>query len=534
MQGFIATEIEVVLLLIVVSLVAVVARYSRLPYTVALVIVGIVLTVQTMLQSIELTPDLVLALFLPPFVFEAAFHLQFRDLRDDLGPILALAVPGVVLSTALVGGLLYVLDVLPLPLALLFGALISATDPVSVVATFKSVGAPRRLSTLVEGESLFNDGTAIVLFHIALGLALVGHISPVEGITDFLIESVGGLAVGFIIGYLIAFFIARIDDYLIEITLTTVLAYGSYLFAQEILHVSGVLAVVMAGLISGNVGVRGMSPTTRIVLTNFWEYVAFLANSFVFLLIGLSIQLDQLLRYLPAVLASIAVVLVARVLTVYVLGALVKRFKRDLPASYFHVMIWGGLRGAVSLALALSLPFALGVAERSQLLAMSFGVVTFSLLVQAITIPALLRKLGLAEGKPFSAGYEHLQGELLAIRAARHRLDELYREGALVPNAWRTVEAELEEREQGVVKEIDALLATHPDLANTLVTLARREALRAQRAALSALAGEGLLSQEVINQLQAEVDEALLSTHDTPPQVEVNSDLSISMGREDA
>lgn len=479
-----------------------------MPYTVALVLAGLALTVQNELQ-LELTPELVLAFFLPPLLFEAAFHIQFRELREDLGPILALAVPGVVLSAALTGGLLYAAGILALPQALLFGALISATDPVSVVATFKAMGAPRRLTTLLEGESLFNDGTAIVAFQIVLVLALAGTLDPLKGLVDFFRVSLGGLAIGAVLGYAIAQLIARIDDYLIEITLTTILAFGSYLIAERF-HVSGVLAVVMAGLINGNLGPRGMSPTTRIVLFNFWEYIAFLSNSFIFLLIGMNVNLDELGLYLQPVLIAVAAVLVTRAIVTYTLGSIVRIFKRNLPFSYLHVLVWGGLRGAVSLALVLSLPFTL--AERRQLLAMAFGVVLFTLLAQATSIPLLLRRLGFAGNQRTPAEYERLQGELLAIRAARRHIDHLHREGALIPHAWETVEQELDQRERQALGAIDELLAKHPELQEEIISLARKEALRAQRAALASLAREGLLSEETLSELQAEVDSALQET----------------------
>ena len=510
MDGFLTTQTRVVEVLVVVSVVAVLARRIKLPYTVALVLAGLGLSLQTQLH-LELTPDLVLALFLPPLVFEAAFHLQFRDLREGIGPILALAVPGVALSTAMIGGLLYITRVLPLPAALLFGALISATDPVAVVATFRALGAPRRLTTLVEAESLFNDGTAIVVFRIMLGLVLAGTLSPAQGLTDFLRVAAGGLVVGIVFGYMTALLTGRIDDYLIETTLTTVLAYGSYLVAEE-LHLSGVLAVVMAGLINGNVGARRMSPSTRIVLFNFWEYVAFLANSFVFLLIGMNVVVAELLRYLQPALIAVVAVLVARAVTVYGLGTFVHLFKRDVSLSHLHVMVWGGLRGAVSLALALSLPYA--VDERRQLLAMAFGVVLFTLLAQATTIPFVLRRLGFTRGAERSLAYQRLQGELLAARAARQHIDRLHDEGALIPRARAMVDEELKHREEQVLAAIDDLFTAHPELEVEAVTLARREALRAQRAALAGLAREGLLGPDIVNQLQAEVDAAL----HTPPE----------------
>jgi len=504
-ESFLDREIEIVEVLLIVTLVALFTRRIKLPYTVALVLAGLGLAFQDQLR-IELTPELVLALFLPPLVFEAAFHLQLDRLRANLTPILTLAIPGVLLSTALVGGMLAFFGILPLPVALLFGALISATDPVAVIAVFRAVGAPKQLTVLVEGESLLNDGTAIVIFHIMLALVVGGALSPVEGIINFFVVSVGGLFIGLVLGYGIARLIAQIDDYLIEITLTTVAAFGSYLIAEE-LHVSGVLAVVMAGLINGNLGPSGMSPTTRIVLVQFWEYLAFLANSFVFILIGMNVEYGELLQFLQPALIAVVVVLVARSATVYGLGAVARLFRVDVTAAYLHVLVWGGLRGAVSLALALSLPFAIG--ERRQLLAMSFAVVLFTLLAQATTIPALLSHLNLTSKKQTPHEYERLQGELLAMRAAGRHLDRLYHEGGLLPVVWETVKQEVDQREATLSGELRSLLEVQPEVRTQVLTLARLEVLRAQRAALDELGRAGYLSEEVVSELDAEVTAAM-------------------------
>ncbi len=506
MENLVQVETLIIELFLVITLVALAARRLRIPYTMALVLTGLALTAQGMFR-IELTPELVLALFLPPLLFEAAFHLQLRQLLEDLPLLLLLAVPGLLLGAVLVGLGLSRFGILSWTEALLFGVLISATDPVAVVTTFKALGAPRRLSTLVEGESLLNDGTAVVLFGIVLALARGGDLDVAEGLREFFRVALGGLAVGAILGQLVARLIARVDDYLIEISLTTVLAYGSYLLA-EYLHVSGVLAVVAAGLTNGNLGTQGMSATTRIVLTHFWEYVAFLANSFVFILIGLAVDVELLLLNVTPILITVGIVLAARGLVVYGLSALARWGLRSrLPWRYIHVLWWGGLRGAVGLALALGLPP--DFSARGALQVLAFGVVLFTLLVQAPTAAPLLRRLGLTAHREEEYEYEWLQGRILALRAAREQLARMYRRGALTPQVWETVSAELEQAEQEAAQALHAYTQANPQLMERAMGAARREALRTQRAALLSLAQEGVLAPEVADSLIAEVDRAL-------------------------
>ena len=523
MEGFIATETLVIELLLIVSLVAIAVRRLRIPYTVALVIVGLLLTTQQPLK-LDLTPELILTLLVPPLVFEAAFHLNLRDLRRDLLGILLLAIPGVLIVTVIVGGLTSLVTPLALPVALVFGALISATDPVAVVALFRALGAPKRLALLIEGESLFNDGTAIVVYNLVLVSALTGVIHPVQGVVEFLRVAAGGLAVGFVLGWLIAQLIARIDDYLIETTLTTVLAFGAYLIAER-LHFSGVLAVVAAGLINGAIGPQGMSPTTRIVLFSFWEYVAFLANSFVFLLIGLQVNIPTLVANWQPVVWAIVAVLASRAVVAYGLGWIHNRLTVPIPWRWLHVLNWGGLRGAIALALALSLPAALGP-QRELVQVMTFGVVLFTLLVQTMTMKPLLRRLGISAPDPIQTEYETRHGRMVAFRAAALHLDKMQRDGFLSQQTWEILRPQLLARAEQMSLDVSAIQQDHPELAVEELENARRELLRAQRSTLRSLQHDGVISEEVFEKLATEIDAGLVGERRAVTEVGQTEDAS--------
>ena len=450
---------------------------------------------------------------MPPLVFEAAFHVEFRRLREALLPILVLAIPGVLLTTVIVGYIISAGLGIPLSSALVFGALTAATDPVAVVALFRQLGAPKQLSVIVEGESLFNDGTAIVVFNLMLAAALPAAGSStqaggiVAGIADFVRVSAGGLAIGAGLGWLVAQLIARLDDYLIETTLTTVLAFGAYLVAER-LHVSGVLAVVAAGIISGNYGPQGMSPTTRIVLFNFWEYLAFVANSLVFLLIGLDVNLPQLSANLAPIGVAILAVITSRLLVVYGLTWLANRGRRQISLQYQHVLFWGDLRGAISLALVLSLPATF--AERELLRVMAFGVVLFSLLVKGTTMSLVLRRLGLTQKGEVTLEYERRHARLMAARAAYDRLEQIHKSGMLTTTTWDELRPELEQRIKRFREAQHMLLLEQPALRGEEADDARREGLRAERAMLTNLLNTGAISEHVFEELVTEVDAALV------------------------
>ena len=514
MDAFLSTETLIIELLLIVSIVAIAVRRLRIPYTVALVLVGLVITFQSTFKF-ELTPELILALFVPPLVFEAAFHLNFQELRRNLPAILLLAVPGVILTTFIIGGLLAFGIKLSLPVALVFGSLIAATDPVAVVALFRSLGMPRRLTTLIEGESLFNDGTAIVLFNLMVAIALTSQFNLVNSVSNFFTVSIGGIVVGLILGWLVAQLISRVDNYLIETTLTTILAFGSYLVAERF-GFSGVLAVVAAGLVNGNTSQHGMSPTSRIVIFNFWEYIAFLANSILFLLIGLQVNITSLLSSWQPILWAILAVFVSRIIVVYGLSWLVKRVAEPIPLRWQHILNWGDLRGAISLALALSLPLSMG-AERDLLRVMTFGVVLFTLLVQSTTMGPLIRWLKIITRSEAQVEYELQHARLTAMRSAVARLDRLHNDGMLSSHTWEKLKRFITREASNLAEKVRGMLQADPVLEAEELDTGWREMLRAQRASMLSLRQDGVISDDVFEQLSSDIDAQLSEGYPSMP-----------------
>ncbi len=388
-------------LLMAASIIAILAARLRIPYTAALVAGGLVLGMMpagqgSLLDAAHrphwLTPDIILIVFLPALVFEGSVRLNFEELLRDFVPLLILANAGVVLATLVTGFLVYWWVGLPILVAFLFGAIISATDPISVLALFKNWKVDPRLALIIEGESLLNDGTAAVLFQIIAAAVLAGRFGILQGIEDYFLSIFGGAAVGILFGYIGSRVTARINDPQIEITLTALVAYGSYLLAYHA-HLSGIIATASAGLMVGNVGRRGMGPETRAAMQAFWEYVSFVMNSILFLLIGMEVHVSSLLRSYQMVLLAVAAVLVGRAVSIYLLVPASNAISEDIPAGWQHVLFWGGLRGALALALVLSLQT--DFPDRAQLLDLIFGVVVFSILVQALTVKPLLRFLHL-------------------------------------------------------------------------------------------------------------------------------------------
>ena len=382
------------LILSIASIVAMLCQRLRLPYSVGLVLAGIGLGLSPYSLDIPLSRELIFTVFLPPLIFEASLHLKWRELARDLPVTMMLAVPGVAIATAVVAAGAHYLLGWSWIAAGLFGALIAATDPVSVIAAFRTMDVEPRLGRVVETESLLNDGTAAVAFAILVAIALGAQATVTSIGMMFAWTVVGGVVIGAAVAGLLLLIAGRTEDHLVEISLTMIAAYASFLLADHF-EMSGVLATLTAGLLFGNLGWLGpISEGGRSHVHSFWEYAAFLVNSIIFLLIGGEVIGQPLSGFLLTSTIAIILVLLGRALAVYPLSALFALTRLRVALKHQHVLFWGGLRGALALALALALPAQ--IAERQEIVIVAFAVVAFSIFVQGLTMPLLMRRLSTA------------------------------------------------------------------------------------------------------------------------------------------
>lgn len=392
-------------LLIIAVLVAIIARRLGLPYVVGLVVAGVCLAFSPIHLAVSLTRNVIFEVILPPLLFEAALNIQWKDLRQDALPILSLAIPGTVIAAVAITLAAYYGLNWPLTSSLMFGILIAATDPVAVIATFRDNHVHGRLRLLVESESLLNDGVAAVLFALALAWTEAAGQSHLQatGVIELLSTTIGGgILIGAACTALAILLAGRTEDYLVENTVTTVLAYASFLLAEH-WHCSGVLATVTAGLLMGNINLIFKGRYSRVLTEKgrefshaLWEYIAFIANSLVFLLIGMTVAGIPFHAFTgKGLVLTIFVLFISRALTVYPIAALFSYSRWKISLKFQHILFWGGLRGALGMALALSLPQDLPL--RREVIVATFAVVVFSVVVQGLTMPLLLNLLGITQ-----------------------------------------------------------------------------------------------------------------------------------------
>ncbi|MBW4466512.1 MAG: cation:proton antiporter [Pegethrix bostrychoides GSE-TBD4-15B] len=513
--GIAAYVISGIILLLVATAVALLSRRFQIPYVTGLVLAGLGIA-SFLPQNIGLDSSLILNLFLPILLFEAAIKTDISRLRSTVRPIALLAGPGVVVATGITAitlklGLL--LDWIP---ALLLGSILAITDTVSVIAVFKGVAVPARLITIVEGESLFNDGVALVLFNLILLTQSRGNVGWLEAVQTLVFVMVGGALVGLVLGYLSAELFARSDDGS-GILLTVALALGAFQLGHW-LGVSGVVAVVVAGLMVGNVGLsRRVSASSRVTLYSFWDYAGFGVNTFIFLLIGVELRPVDSWQILPAVLLAVLAYQGGRLLSVYPLLAGLHWFGHPIPLRWQHVLFLGNIKGSLSMALALSLP--LSLAGRSNLIAIVFGSVLLSLVGQGLSLPWMVKRLQLAEVSPAQQQTEALRAQLIAAKAAQDELEGMLKTGILPKSIYEEMRAKYQVQ---VAKAERSLRDLYDRWAVEVATDAavrdpdgldaiRKRLLLVEKGALSEALRRGLVSELAVRERLRQIDEQILT-----------------------
>jgi CPA1 family monovalent cation:H+ antiporter len=519
-------------LLFVATLLSVVTARLKMPFALTLVGVGcaIGIAIHFMpfldgLGAVHLSNDLLTYILLPTLIFQAAFAIDSRLLGQNFLPVMVLAVPAVLVSFLVAGygsaALIHNNAVLPLTAALLFGVFISSTDSTAMASIFQEIGAPKRLAILSDGENLFNDAISIVIFQMVIGYA--GIQTGMDGIEvtsfrqavgTFCVNFFGGLAAGWVMGHLIGKVIEIIrDDDLVEILLTTTSAYLAFFVSQQLLHVSGIMAVVGIGLVLGSAGITKYTPSTIEYLSRFWEYLAFIASSLIFLLIGLEIVTQHNVRGFAYPMAvGIVMAVVARAVSIYGLFPIVNRLPNieRVDVRYQSVMVWGGMRGAMTLVLALSLPAGVagvsaGYPYRDVLIAMSFGVVVFSLLVQGLTLETLVKRLGLHR---VAVPDQFLRDETLleAKGRARQRITELRKAGMFSESVTSELESRYGAEQEELRGKLDELRERGLLGSREEFRLLKREYLLVEKRVYQDLFHRGQLSEKVLHELHHSIE----------------------------
>jgi monovalent cation/hydrogen antiporter len=508
--------------MVAVAALSVLARAVNVPYPILLVIGGIVLGAIPGLPDIALDPDLVLALFLPPLLYGAAFFSSLRDLRRDLRPISLLAVGLVLITTcavavtahALIGGLNWAA-------AFALGAIVSPTDALAATTIARRLGAPRRLVNVVEGEALLNDGVALFAYRFAVAAAVGGGFSLWEAGWRFVVGAAGGILVGLAVGWLITEVRRRIEDAQVEITISLITGYAAFLPA-EALGLSGVLAAVAAGIYLGWMAPHIASPATRIEVRPVWNNLTFLLNAVLFILVGLQLPvvLDGLSGHSTSGLIGQAAVVCAAVVGLriawgftvpYLLRAIDRRpsvVARRASGRERFLVAWSGMRGAVTLAAALALPLRTDAGapfpERDLIIFLAFTVVLFTLVFQGLTLPLLMRRLEVHDDG--AEEHEELEARLAAADAALMRLDEVSTEGWAREDTVERLRGLYNYRRRRFSARAGEVEDDGYEDRSIAYQRLLRELLSAQRQAVIGLRNRGAISQDVMHRIERELD----------------------------
>ncbi|MEQ8753624.1 MAG: cation:proton antiporter [Coleofasciculus sp. G1-WW12-02] len=506
-----------IILLLVATGVALISRRFRIPYITGLVLAGLAIT-ELLPSRVGLDSALIFNLFLPILLFEAAINTDISRLRSTIKPIVFLAGPGVLLCAGITSVLLkFELGIDWIPAALV-GVILSITDTALVIAVFKEVSVPHRLVTLVEGESLLNDDVALVLFSLILTIHETGALSALDVVQEFLFVLIGGALVGAALGYLSIGLLSKTEDPLGGILLTVALALGAFQTGQ-VLHVSGVVAVVIAGLIVGNFEHSQVtSASNQVTLFSFWEYAGFGVNTFIFLLIGLEINVITLWQTLPAVFLALIAYQVGRMLTVYPLLSWVRFFDKPIPVRWRHILFAGNIKGSLSTALALSLPADLP--GRETLIAIVLGIVLISLVGQGLSLRWVVRRLKLSYRSESYQQIEELQAQLMTAKAAQDELDSLLKTGVLPKSIYEEMRASYQLRVATADRTLREIYNQRSEDSpenrrdRTKLEAIRRQLLLAEKGALTDALRKRILSEAVVQERIKKIDEQLLTLED--------------------
>ena len=515
-------EIFILTLFVAVAGLNAAARWLSVPYPILLVVGGLALGVLPGIPEIELDPDVVLLVFLPPLLYSSAFFADLRALRTDLRPISLTSIVLVLVTIGVVAVVGHEVIDLPWAMAFALGAIVSPTDPVAATTIMRRLGAPRRLVNVIEGESLLNDATALVAYRVAVAAAVGGSFSALDASLEFLGAVVGGIGIGLVVGYVVAYIRQRLDDTPTELTISLMTGYAAFLPAHE-LGLSGVLAAVTAGICLGWRAPEIASPQTRLQGYALWEMLIFLLNATLFILIGMQLPgivdglaergAGEVIGYASLVFATVIGVRFAWLFTTpYIIRALDRRpaqRERRVGAAPRVVMAWAGMRGAVSLAAALALPLETDAGAplpgRDLILFITFGLILMTVVGQGLTLPALIRRLGVHEDGAEEES-EEVHARLTASRAALERLEELAVEEWTLDDTVERVRGMYRFRQQRFKARVEKIEDDGIENRSLAYQRLMHELYQVQRHALVELRNSGAISSDVMRRVERELD----------------------------